>query len=507
MIQNDFVSFLVLLKLHIAIKTCFLLYLLCSVSALVAAQQIQNNSFEIPDTTRAQSKNWSTFNQGYIISIDSTVAHTGKHSAKIIKKGNAFYDGVTQTINYIPKQATRLILTGYVKTDGPNNYRAGLFIRVHNKDGTILILNTEDKEINEPNASGEWKKHSIEIYVPLNTTKIVAGGSLSANGIAWFDDLELQSVVIKDTAKADIAGKYLLEAYDIIRKNALRKDSVNLPAIFSEASKVAGPAKSPADCYDAVVFMLNGLGDHHSSLWTPEEYNSFKNNKNPGSGNIAWPSATLLNDSIGYIIIPYLRSNNDTITHLYADTLHQQIRKIDSSKKIIGWVVDLRKNLGGSWLNMVAAIGPILGEGIAGYTVDQYGKKKSWGYRNHCGFERDTCEVFVNRSYDLKNIHPRVAIITSNSTTSAGEVITIAFKSRNNTKSFGQATYGVATNKLIYPLSDGACITLAVAGFADRTGFVYPNKIVPDIIVEDDPSTKQDEIIMAALNWITRISF
>jgi C-terminal processing protease CtpA/Prc len=491
-----------LMRLYRHFKICCLYYALLLVALPAMAQQIQNNSFETPDTTRAGSKNWSTFNLGYIISTDSTVAHTGKRSVKIIKKGDEFYDGFTQNISYTPEKPVKLILTGYVKTIGPNKGRAGLFIRIHNKEGTMLILNTEDKETSDNNPADEWKKHSIEIFVPDNTAKVVAGGSLSANGTVWFDDLQLQAVEVKDTAKSEVAAKYLVEAYDIIRKNALRKDSVNLPAIYNDAYKIAGPAKTTAGCYDAVIFMLNGLGDHHSSLWSPEEASSRKN-ENAEKGYIAFPSAVLMNDSIGYIVLPHLSSTNKKITYAYADTLQKQIRKIDSENKITAWIVDLRKNLGGSWFNMIAAIGPILGDGIAGFTVDQYGKKISWGYRQHCAFENDTCLLRITGAYDIRKANPKVAVITNGFTTSAGEVIAIGFRKKPNTRSFGQATYGVATNKFVFPLSDGAAITLAVAAFADRTGAVYSNKVIPDIIVEDDPATKQDEVLIEAVKWIS----
>jgi len=465
------------------------------------AQTLTDNSFEISDTTKTGSKNWQTFNQGYSISTDTAISHHGKRSIKIIKTGDAFYDGFFQVIPYVPKYAQKLVLTGFIKTDRPNNNSAGLFIRVQNKNNAILILKINDSNIKDSPVVNGWTKHSIEIYVPENTVKIICGGSLSAEGTAWYDDLDLHAVEIKNKGQSKTAGLYLNEAYSIIKENALRKDSVNLPALLSEANKIAGNAQVPEDCYDAITFMLDGLGDKHSSFWTPAEARNFEKNENRAAPNIKWPSAVLINDSIGYIVLPYLQSGNKIITRLYADTLQVQIRKIDSQSNIIGWIVDLRKNLGGTWINMIAAIGPVLGNGISGYLTDVNGKKMSWGYRDHCAFLHDSCSRIVNNYYDLKKPNPKVAIITGQSTTSAGEVIAIAFRQRPSSKSFGQPTYGVPTLKYIFPMSDSAYITLTVARFSDRTG-IYYGKVLPDVVVESDPANKNDLALLQAEDWV-----
>ena len=49
----------------------------------------------------------------------------------------------------------------------------------------------------------------------------------------------------------------------------------------------------------------------------------------------------------------------------YAKTLQDSIRARDRVG-LIGWIVDLRGNSGGNMWPMLAGVGPVLGEGVAG---------------------------------------------------------------------------------------------------------------------------------------------
>ena len=53
--------------------------------------------------------------------------------------------------------------------------------------------------------------------------------------------------------------------------------------------------------------------------------------------------------------------------------------------------------------------------------------------------------------------------------------------------------------------SFGVPDTGATAVFADRKGFSYNGKILPDIIVNENGNTEQDEILQAAVKWLKEI--
>lgn len=80
-------------------------------------------------------------------------------------------------------------------------------------------------------------------------------------------------------------------------------------------------------------------------------------------------------------------------------------------------------------------------------------------------------------------------MLTDSSTASAGEAVTIAFRGRPHTRSFGTPTNGVPTANAVFTLSDGALLTVTNALEADRTGRTYTAAIPPDVRIEDDDGT------------------
>ena len=94
-----------------------------------------------------------------------------------------------------------------------------------------------------------------------------------------------------------------------------------------------------------------------------------------------------------------------------------------------------------------------------------------------------------------------VAVLTSPRTASSGEAVTISFRGRPNTRSFGQPTAGLSTANQNYALPDGSMILLTVSVEADRTGKRYGEKIPPDEVIEAAQTTP-DPQIAAAVRWL-----
>ena len=82
--------------------------------------------------------------------------------------------------------------------------------------------------------------------------------------------------------------------------------------------------------------------------------------------------------------------------------------------------------------------------------------------------------------------------------------MTISFKGRRKTRSFGQPTHGLSTANQAFQLPDGAAILLTVAIEADRTGKQYGEKVDPDEIVAAPApgATEPDATIAAATAWL-----
>ena len=295
------------------------------------------------------------------------------------------------------------------------------------------------------------------------------------------------------------ASRYLEEALDIVQHNSLYKDRTDWETLRTTAFKIAEHAQTPADTYGAIRYALAELGDHHSHFLTPEEAAQLE--QMPMS-DLPQPRAKLLLGKLGFVAIGAFAGNEGDS---YATAVQHLIRDIDAQGPC-GWIVDLREHTGGGMGPGIAGLGPILGEGQVGASVDVDGDKQIWAYQD--GQASVDGQVFVQiqgPAYKLKASSPSVAVLTGMQTASAGEAIVVAFRGRSNTRSFGLYTAGVPTGNAGFTLSDGALIALTAAVFADRTGQTYDDRIHPDERVDEAQKLTilMDEIIpQPAIDWL-----
>jgi carboxyl-terminal processing protease len=146
---------------------------------------------------------------------------------------------------------------------------------------------------------------------------------------------------------------------------------------------------------------------------------------------------------------------------------------------------------------MLAGVGPILGEGTAGYFFEpDRGFFLEFGYHRGAALAGATPVTVVPSPYELLRPGPRVAVITSARTASSGEAIVVAFRGRPNTRFFGSPTCGVPTANQGFRLSDGGLLLLTTALDADRTRRIDNEPLVPDEITTDDEAAPR------AVAWI-----
>jgi C-terminal processing protease CtpA/Prc len=145
---------------------------------------------------------------------------------------------------------------------------------------------------------------------------------------------------------------------------------------------------------------------------------------------------------------------------------------------------------------MLLAVRPILGEATPGYFVSS-GEREAFSYRYGPGVAAPV--------YRLRRPDPPVAVLTSRLTGSAGEALTIAFRGRPDTRSFGEATAGLPTANLSFPMVDGAVIVVTTSSEADRTGRIYEGRIEPDQPVEivwSGVGSEKDPVLQVAASWL-----
>lgn len=283
---------------------------------------------------------------------------------------------------------------------------------------------------------------------------------------------------------------YLKNIISIMQANSINRKNINWEKFTTNVLKKAAGAQTIEDekVNAAIVQALTDLQDSHSF---------FINKKGNyllglGRGNCAVSSLFVPAEDkeIGYIKVgAFLGSISEA--NAFAETIQNNIKKADSPT-IKGWIVDLRGNTGGNMWPMMAGIGPILGEGTAGYFIDPDGKESFWGY-----FNGATTGMKVTNPYTLQKVNPKVAVLTDQATASSGEAITIAFRGRNNTRSFGLPSCGLSTANQGFSLTDGSTLLLTVSTMADRTKKLYGKSVVPDVV-----ESNQQVYVQQAINWL-----
>jgi carboxyl-terminal processing protease len=221
-------------------------------------------------------------------------------------------------------------------------------------------------------------------------------------------------------------------------------------------------------------------------------------------GYNAVPAVRGLPGGVGYLLLPeYVGRSTGEGASRYVEASHADMAQADGLVAC-GWVVDLRLNSGGNMWPMLAAAGPLLGDGVAGSFAAPEGTM-AWGYAAGEAFLAGRGLVRVAEPYVPRRPGGPVAVLTSRLTASAGEAVAIAFRGRDVTRSFGEPTRGIPTVNASRFLRDSALLALTTAFHADRHGTLYGGVLVPDEVVPIDWArigTDDDPVLRAAARWI-----
>lgn len=271
---------------------------------------------------------------------------------------------------------------------------------------------------------------------------------------------------------ADVSG-YLDAALELIRARSLRRD-LDWESLCGEARRDVIGASDLKTCHDAIEALLAKV-DRHSRLRLP-----WRDGDRALAVATALPSARVT-DGIGILTLPSLPVTGPNALD-YARAADRSLRA-SSTPDVSGWMVDLRDNPGGNMWPMLLAVGPILGPGVAGAFVFPDGRRDEWGYEAGRVFLGSRTMAVLDDPFVYERPVP-VAVLTSGSTKSSGEAITVAFRGLDRARSFGAPTNGTPTANDVIRLSDGAALILTVSWMSDRTGRTYDEPIEPDVRVE-----------------------
>ncbi|WP_079151198.1 S41 family peptidase [Streptomyces sparsogenes] len=295
------------------------------------------------------------------------------------------------------------------------------------------------------------------------------------------------------------ARTYLTAALDLIQKRALKRDEVDWAEVRRTAFTQAADARKPSGTYPAIEGVLSALGDGHSRFLTPA---AAKQSSGTSLDTIPGLVAKRLRSGPGYVALPGVQGS----THTYDTYVRQGQSAVAAAdrKGTCGWVVDLRGNRGGNMYPMFAVVAAILGDGHVGAFVGADGKRTVWTVKDR-NLKVGTNPSPLPAARPLSRTHPTVAVLTDSQTASAGEAVTVAFRGRPATRSFGMRTSGVPTGNRRHRLSDGAALVLTEMMEADRTGRTYDGPIPPDeefLVEPKDIGTNRDRALAAATLWL-----
>lgn len=271
-----------------------------------------------------------------------------------------------------------------------------------------------------------------------------------------------------------------------------------LTAIKSKAYSLITNAKKREDTYDAIDTILSNLYERHNFFLRPQIMKNLDTYE-----PLIYPSGRVINNEIGYIKIPpiighfdYIQAWSDSLRSIYDDI---------QNPKIKGWIIDLRGNKGGALGPMVAGLYPFFGDTTLLSLKHRSGSISTFKFSN--GYFIETKNGYDNALMTYKkgtfNLNKnKVAVLIDNKVGSSGEITAIALKGLINNKFFGTPTGGAPTSTWSFRLPDKALLGFVEGVHFDRYGREYKSSIYPDVFVKTNITSKTDETIQKAVEWI-----
>jgi carboxyl-terminal processing protease len=388
----------------------------------------------------------------------------------------------------------RVVLRGELQTRGCAGCSAALWMRLDKSDGILFGDSGMDRAVR---SDSDWTLFSVTLPVPQAATTLIVGLTFQGGGAVTARAVRLESgaPVSPDAPVAPAAKAELDAAIGHVRKSAWMRDNIDWAVMNDDLRFLSAGAEQPSDVYLAIRYLLAALKDRHSFLMPPAATKAFQ------TGGVENPPITVraLGAGIGYVDVPAYGGADAAAARAFATHAHERLAAI-AGEAGCGWIVDLRNNGGGNMWPMLAGLKPFLGDEPLGTFISREGASPPWKAGQAVG---------VDPPASLRTLeHAWVAVLTGPLTASSGEAVTISFKGRPRTRSFGHPTTGLSSGNGNFPLPDGAMILLTTVIEADRTGKRYGEKVDPDDVVAGTPVTGTargqagDATMAAASAWL-----
>ncbi len=472
-----------------------------------AQAQISNPGFETAsDTLTTMPFAWKKRStESYTVKLTDQEKYSGGKSLQIESAGAApgSYQSVTQSVPVKANGLKRVGLTVYIKT---NNVRGNVQLLAQISDSKGKMISYQNSAMQQAAVSGtnDWKKITLKFTIDSNAKTLLLGASFMGSGSLWLDDFAIEDLPKPNIAPSKDLVKFTSEVTKIVKRSAIYADSVNWQSTEQGLQELAATGLTIDDSpviLDYVISRLRLAGDKHSNYKTKTMAQDYATRNRVAQQ----PEGKLLPGGIGYILVPAFASISDTAGVNYAARIQNYIRDLDTRQDIKGWVVDMRQNGGGNMSPMMAGLGPLTGEGTLGYFVyanTPISKDYAWIYQNGSLSLSKQKDIIVKGAYTLHKPDNKIAVLIGPNTGSSGEMTTLCFAGKTNTRLFGQPTAGYVSVNSSVKLSTGAYLYLASGYAADRNQKKYTVNIQPDVLIEPGKDKSSDPALKAALNWL-----
>jgi carboxyl-terminal processing protease len=314
-----------------------------------------------------------------------------------------------------------------------------------------------------------------------------------------------------DTSKLSCLEKancLLDEALVFMQKNYYKRANISWDSLAAMAKARLYSSGNCDDAYAAITWCFHQINESHSFIMPPEKAAIYNNDTaditvKPNLADLVGEiKGEVVSDSIAYLTVPWVSTTDSLICTRIADSLQELIARLDAGK-VSKWIIDLRTNTGGNCWPMLAGIGPLLGNGTCGYFVSD-DEKIPISYCDGAAFQGKHIRCRVStQGYHIRPGMKSIVVLTGQRTVSAGEIIALAFKGKEQVHLYGEPTAGMTTANATYTLSDNSMLVLTVCREADFTGRICDGSIVPDKIINPGSGGKDNDVTkLEAIRWL-----
>jgi len=306
--------------------------------------------------------------------------------------------------------------------------------------------------------------------------------------------------------------------YTFIKFNSIHRNKVDWKPIDVHFEQNIQHAKSIKDTMNCFVSVLEELNDVHSQIYLNNQY--YGHYLQFDDSTLAWLKplndkaisqtnqiqTKCLLDKIAYIRVPSFQVYDPKQINMYAQSLYDSVMQF-TSKKVKGFIIDLRLNGGGNIYPMLSGLSPFLNNQIIGYETDINDQaSRTWEIKNGNfiigGYQ--TTQIAIDSTAMFDRIP--VVVLLGPVTKSSGSMTAIAFNKRLNTIFIGEPTAdGYTTSNGYFQFAPNLNLNFATHNVADRSMTIYKTTVNPDISIyrgDDFDDLMQDEKIKVAIQWL-----